>query len=398
MRMTKFAVMAFAVFLAALFILPSGVCAAKGPIKIGVIIPKTGIFAETGRVVDLGLKLAFGEIDYKVAGRDIKLYVEDTEGKAATGLSKAKKLVESNGVKLLLGTHSSSVAMAVRDYIDEMEIPLVITSGAVASQLSFQKKSKWLYRGSTMSAQYIIGLPTYLYENLGYKTMVTMAPDYVYGQETLKAVKNEFEKAGGKVIQQMLLPFPTMDFAPFLAKIKTEADCVLADFAGADGVRLVKQYKEYGIWNKLPLTGSAIILDETLPSLGDAAIGIVGSMNYSYNLETPVNKKFAAAFKAKFGERPGHVSPSAYEVARAVILALEKLNGNIEDSEAFLKAIAESDFEGPRGRFHFEPETHSVINTVYIRKVVKRGGELTFDILKKIPDVRASYVKKVLEQ
>jgi len=397
MKMTRFRVAVLAVFLIVMFILPTLVNAAEGPIKIGIIIPKTGVFSETGRVVEMGLKLAFDEIDYKIAGRDIKLYFEDTEGKAATGLSKAKKLVESNGVKLLLGTHSSSVAIAVRDYIDEIEIPLLITSGALASKLSYEKKSKWLWRGSTISAQYIIGLPTYLYEELGYKTMVTMAPDYIYGQETMRVVKKEFENAGGKVIQQMLLPFPTMDFAPFLAKINTDADCVLADFAGADGVRLVKQYKEYGMWNKLPLTGAAIILDETLPTLGDAAIGIVGSMNYSFNLDTPANRKFVAAFKAKFGERPGHVSPSAYEVARAVILALKKLNGNIEDKEAFLKIVVASDFEGPRGRFLFEKETHSVITPVYIRKVVKKDGKLTFDILKKVPEVRPSYVKKMLE-
>ena len=359
-------------------------------LKIGVLIPKSGIFAETGRVVEMGLQLAFDEIGNQLNGRKVELIIEDTEGKAATGLAKAKKLVESDKVELLIGTHSSSVALAVRDYVHERRFPLLIASGAITTQLSNAKKSPYVYRCSTVSAQYIVGLPTYLHDVLGYKTMVTMAPDYVYGRETLKVLKNEFAKAGGTVIQEMLLPFPTMDFAPFLAKINRKADVVLAEFAGADGVRLGKQYKEFGMWNKMPLVGSGIILDETLPSLGKAAVGIVGSMNYSYNLETPENKKFAEAFQNKFGERPGHVSPSAYEVGRAVILATEKLHGDLSNKEAFMDIISKTDFQGPRGRFHFEQETHSVINTVYIREVVENDNGITFNILKTISDVKPS--------
>jgi len=378
-------------------------CAAEGPLKIGVLVPKAGIFADVGLTIEQAIVMAFDEAGNKVGGRPVELIIEDTEAKVSTGVAKARKLVESDKVELIIGTHMPSVTEALRDYCHKNEVPFLISSGGLSANLSTTRKSPWVLRGSTVSGQYILGLGTYSYDVLGYKKMIQIAPDYVYGREAAAVVKCEFEKAGGKVVQQMFVPFATMDFAPYFAKFAPDADVVQAEFAGADGNRFVQQFKEYGLWNKYALVGAGIVLDEFLPVMGKAAVGIVCAMNYSYNYDSPAAKKFAKDYFKRYGEVPGHVSPSAYEISKAAIMALDKLHGDLSDKKKFMKVIEdETDFMGPRGRFAFEKETNSCLNTVYIRKVVETdddgfGRKTTFEILKVIPEVKPSDALRMLE-
>jgi len=392
MKKRGFALTVFGLLISALFIAPSGVGAEKKPIKIGCLVPRTGTYAEAGRVMEMGYVIALEEFGNKIAGHPLKLIIEDTELKPVVGLSKAKKLVESDNVDFLLGTYSSSVSLTVRDYVDKKGIPLLITGGGVTAALSTTKKSPWVWRGSTVSAQYAIGLASYLRDVLGKKKMVILGPDYSFGREAVKIISNEFEQAGGKVIQKMLTPFPTMDFAPYLSKIKPDADVVSAEYVGSEGVRIVRQYKEFGLWNKWPLVGGAITQDENLPAYGDAGIGIVGSLNYAFNLNTPENNKLIEKMQKKFGEMPGGMTPSAYETTKAALLAAKDLSGDLSDKKAFVDIFRKVEFIGPRGPFKFEQSTHSVVNTVYIRKIIKKNGKYTFKILKVIPDVKPSYV------
>ncbi len=264
------------------------------------------------------------------------------------------------------------------------------------SRFSFEKKSPYVWRCSTCAGQTLIGVSDYMINTLGYKKAVIMVPDYSWGHDTLKAFTKDFTNHGGKVLQSILVPFPTMDFAPYISKIDPGAEVVYAEFSGADAVRLIKQYKSYGMWKKMPLMGGAIIMQEMLEAEGDDALGIIGGMFYSSEITTPVNKDFVKAFRAEYKYIPAGVSTAAYEGATGILMALKAIENNVHDREAFLKAFARVNFVGPRGPFSLEQETHSVISNNYILKVIKKDGQYLLEVLKTIPNARASQVKALM--
>jgi branched-chain amino acid transport system substrate-binding protein len=372
------------------------------PIKIGILAPQTGAFAEAGQDIIESFKIALDDVNYKVAGRQIQLIIEDTEGKPATGVSKAKKLVELDKVDFLVGPYSSAVALAVRNYVHEQKVPLVIPGGGTAMALSYAAKSPWVWRCSAAAGQFLIGFPTFLAKDLGYKKMILLVQDTPAGRDNVTMYTKEFSLAGGKVIQVITTPVGTMDYAPYFPQFDKTADVVAAEIVGSDSFRFVQQYKEYNVWSKYPLVGAAIIIDETLHISGDAAIGIKGSMNYCFNLTTPINNNFAKKYKAKLGRHPGHLSPASYEAGQAVIFAINQVKGKISnnttDRQNFLTALSQAKFVGPRGPFSFEQETQTAVNTVYFREVIKKDGEFTFKIFKTIPNVKVSDVQKLLSQ
>ena len=127
------------------------------------------------------------------------------------------------------------------------------------------------------------------------------------------------------------VPFPTMDFAPYISKVDPTADALLSVHAGADGVRLVKQFKQYGKWNKMALTGGALIIQELLEAMGDDGLGIKGAMFYSTEIDTPENKRYVKAYLEEYKKLPGSLSPCGYEAATAILMALQEIEQDIDN-------------------------------------------------------------------
>jgi len=392
--MKKYIFLAFATLLLLSINVPS--VFADQPFKIGLMVPLSGAYTDAGKTIKDGFFLRMGKAGFRVGEKKIEVIVEDTEAKPAVGVTKARKLVEKDKVDILAGVYSSSVGLAVRGYVHREKVPHVILGGSVTLSLSFKNKSPYVFRCSSAAGQYIAGFAPYLYNKLGYRKGVVMIPDYTYGHDMLKAFKKDFTRQGGKVIQTIVVPFPTLDFAPYLSKIDSSADFVYGEFAGADAVRLVKQYKNYGMWKKMPLTGGALTMQELLEAEGDAALGIVGAIFYSAEIQTPENREFVKAFMAEYKKVATALGASSYEGTTAILTALKAIQNNMHDREAFIEALSKVRFVGPRGPFSFEAMTNSVIHYNYILNVVKKDGKNVLKVLKTIPNTTASLAKVML--
>lgn len=159
--------------------------AQKGPIKIGVLLPYTGPGSNFARDCEAATRLFFEQVNWEVAGREIKLIMEDDETKADVGLRKARKLVESDKVDLLAGVVYSHVGYAVRNYVDSAKIPLVISGACGAQGLSSDRRSDYVFRVTQLSGQDCCFFGPYALNKLGYRRMSFMAPDYAFGRELL---------------------------------------------------------------------------------------------------------------------------------------------------------------------------------------------------------------------
>ena len=305
-----------------LLLVPAWSWAQKGPIKVGLLVPQTGPLAANGKDMINGIELFLEEQKYRLAGREIKLIIEDDEGKPATGLTKARSLVEGQGVHLVTGPLSAAVGYAVAPYIDGKKVPAIypIVSGEDITQ---RKRSPYIVRVGWSSGQPSHPFGKWVYDNLKYKKIAMIGYDFAFGWEVAAGFHRAFEEAGGQVVQKLWPPLGTADFGPYLAQLKRDVDAIYAVFSGADALRFAKQFAEAGLKQRLPLIGGGTFTDEhVLRSMGDEALGIVTALHYSAALATPGNRKFAQAYETKYKQIPSYYSEGTYVAGVALKAAL----------------------------------------------------------------------------
>jgi branched-chain amino acid transport system substrate-binding protein len=364
--------------------------AAREPIRIGVLNAITGPLAVNGSEINEGIKLYWeDEMNNQVAGRQVRLLLEDEEGKPDVALTKVRKLVESDKVHMVLGPVSSAVAVAIRDYMHERRVPLIITQ-ATANHLTNEKASPTVFRSAMSSYQQEAGGGWYVAAKLGHKKIAVVGLDYVAGHEQTDGFIKAFMESGGQSADKVLMPLGAMDVAPYIARVQSKLgdyDAVVAILWGPSAPQWLKAWQEYGLKGKKPLLSLGETVSESyLRTVGDAALGMVSWMSYTPTIDTAENKRFVQAFAKKFKKEPVYNNHLGYLAGKAAGEALKAVGGNVEDQAKFLDALRKVKFEAPGGPFRFDEKQNAVIPT-YIRRVERVGGKLqntVFDVVKDV--------------
>jgi branched-chain amino acid transport system substrate-binding protein len=361
--------------------------AQKGPIKIGLITPLTGGLAPNGKDTENGLKLFLEEQGYRMAGREVKLFVEDDEGKPATGLTKARALVEGQGIHLLFGPVSAAIGYAIAPYVDGKKVPTVYAIVA-GEDITQRKRSPWIVRTGWASAQPSHPFGEYAHKTLGYRKIAMIGYDFAFGWEVAAGFQRTFEEAGGQVVQKLWPPLFNPDYAPFITQLRRDVDAIYAVFSGGDALRFAKQFADSPLKGKVPLIGGGVFTDEhVLRTMGDEVLGVVTALHYSAALNNGPNRKFVAAYQAKYGTVPSYYSEGPYVTGFAVKAAIEAIGGDVENGEKLIAAIRKVDLsESPRGPVRFDDYGNPVQN-IYVRKVERVGGKLQNTVIHTFPGV-----------
>lgn len=387
--------LALAVLVAVAVALAAGPSMAqKGPIKIGMLVPQSGPLAANGKDMINGFEMFFEENGYRLAGREIKFIVEDDEGKPATGLTKIRGLVEGQGVHLVTGPLSAGVGYAVAPYIHARKVPAIFPIVA-GDDLTQRKRSPYIVRVGWAGSQPSHPFGKWVYDNLKYKRVAVIAYDFAFGWEVVAGFQRTFEEAGGQVVQKLWPPLGTADFAPYISQLKRDVDAIYAQFSGADALRFGKQFAEAGLKERLPLIGGGTFVDEhVLRVQGDEVLGVITALHYSAALQTPANKKFAAAYEAKYKQIPSYYSEGTYVAGVALKAALEATGGDIENVDKFLAALRRVDLsESPRGPMRFDDYGNPIMN-IYVRKVERVNGRLQNTVIHTFPMVSQFWTYK----
>jgi branched-chain amino acid transport system substrate-binding protein len=358
---------------------------AQEPVRIGFIYASTGPFAQTGLDMRDGFMLYLTEVGSKAGGRTIEVIQESIgSNKPDEALTKARKLVERDNVHILGGVNATPEAYALRAYVNEKRIPTVIML-AGADGLTQHQKSSYVFRSSFANSDSSHPLGEWAYKQ-GYRKTVIIAQDFGAGYEQIGGFARTFIEAGGQIIQEIYPPLGAPDFAPYFGRIRQDADVVTVFVAGADALRFVNQYAEFGLKGKLPLIGKGYLVDEPiLPRQGDNALGIITSLHWSAALDTPVNRRFLAAYAAAFKRPAATYSEQGYVGAQMIVKSLEAVKGNTENQQAFLAALARVEVDAPRGKVRLDAY-HNPIHPVYIRKVEKKDGVLQNTVIATYPN------------
>ncbi|MDQ7842233.1 MAG: ABC transporter substrate-binding protein [Armatimonadota bacterium] len=357
------------------------------PIRIGFIAPTTGVFAANGRDMINGFLMFWEEHGNAVAGRRVEVIVEDDVGAPANTLTKARRLVEQDRVSMLVGPLTASSGLALRDFVDSNKIPTIFPIVS-ADDITQRRRTPYIVRVGWTSSQPNQPFGEWVAKNTSYRRIATIGYDFAFGHENVGGFQRTFEENGGRIVQKLWPPIGAPDYGPYLSQLRRDIDAVYAIFSGADALRFLSQYQEFGLKGRIPLIGGGTLTDEhVLPQMGNEALDVITALHYSAALSTPENRAFASAYSKKTQRSPSYYSENAYTGARFIFEALQAVRGNVEDAQAFLAALRRVTIaDAPRGPVRLDAYANPVQN-IYIRRVERRGGLLQNTVIFTYPNV-----------
>lgn len=369
---------------AGLALLAAPAAAEQGKLKIGLMLPYSGTYAALGNAISNGFRLAVAEQGGKFAGREIEYYTVDDESDPAKAPENTNKLVKRDQVDVLIGTVHSGVAVGMAKIARETKT-IMIDPNAGADELTGPLCAPNIFRTSFSNWQtgYATGK---VVADRKHKNVVTLTWKYAAGQQMVDGFKEAFEKNGGKVMKELTLPFPNVEFQPFLTEIASlKPDAVFVFFAGGGAVKFVKDYAAAGLKGKIPLYGTGFLTDGTLEAQGDAAQGLVTTLHYADGLNTPKDNAFRAAYKKAYGTEPDVYAVQGYDAAQLLRAGLEAVKGDATKKDEMIKAMQAARIDSPRGTFTLS-KARNPVQDFYLRKVVGKENKVGGIAVKALAD------------
>ena len=366
--------------LAVVFGMTANAAVAQEKIKLGVIVTLSGPAAALGQQVRDGFALAVKDLGGKMAGRDVEVVVVDDELKPDAAVTKVKGLLERDKVDFVVGPIFSNILQAIHKPVTDSKT-FLISPNAGPSSFAGKNCSPFFYVTSYQNDQVheILGKVA---QDRGYKRVYILEPNYQAGKDSAAGFKLDYK---GEVVEESYVPLGTLDFQVELSKIASlKPDAIFTFMPGGMGVGLVKQYKQAGLADQIPVLSAFTVDESTLPAQQDAAVGMFGGANWAPNLDNPQNRKFVAGYEAAYNSVPGTYAMQAYDAALLIDSAVKAVKGDLGNKEAVAAALKKADFASLRGAFRFNSNGYP-IQDFYLTKVAKRAdGKFQTEIVERV--------------
>lgn len=367
-------------------LMAAGATQAQGnaPIKVGLMLPYTGTYAALGNMIESGFKLYVQEQGGKLAGREIQYFKVDDESDPSKATDNVNKLIKRDNVDVLVGTVHSGVALAMAKAAKDSNTLLIIPN-AGADAITGPMCGPNIVRSSFSNWQpgYAMGIVA---GQRGHKRAMTITWNYAAGAETVKGFAEGLEKGGGKVIKDLTLPFPNVEFQALLTEIAAQKpDAVYAFFAGGGAVKFVKDYAAAGLNKTIPLYGPGFLTDGTLEAQGGAAQGLLTTLHYADNLDTPRNNAFRKNFALTYKANADVYAVQGYDAAQLLGAGLAAAKGDLSKRDVVTSAMRKTVVDSPRGKFTISPAGNPV-QDMYLREAKGPNNEFKAVAVKALAD------------
>ena len=357
---------------------------ASGPIKVGLMLPYTGTFAALGNAIENGFKLYVQEQGGKLGGREVQYFKVDDESEPSKATDNVNKLIKRDNVDVLVGTVHSGVALAMAKAAKDNNTLLVIPN-AGADAITGPMCSANIVRSSFSNWQpgYAMGVVA---GTKGVKRAMTITWNYAAGTESVKGFTEGLEKGGGKVMKDLTLPFPGVEFQALLTEIAAQKpDAVYAFFAGGGAVKFVKDYAAAGLNKTIPLYGPGFLTDGTLEAQGAAAQNMLTTLHYADNLDTPRNNSFRKSYAITYKANADVYAVQGYDAAQILGAGLKAVNGDLGKRDQLTAAMRKTVVDSPRGKFTLSAAGNPV-QDMYLREVKGNYNEFRSVAVKALSD------------
>jgi branched-chain amino acid transport system substrate-binding protein len=358
--------------------LPKFSWGAGDEIRIGGVFELSGGLSTIGVEQAKGAELAAKQINETggavsrkpgVLGRPVKLFLEDSESKVATGLAKAKKLVERDKVHILNGIILSSASMAIQGYVKDKKIPFVNSGSGNEEIVNPPHCSRYFFKGVYGNPQECLAVQ-YAAKKYGGRWYF-IADNYSWGYNCTKFFKQAIQLVGKlEVLGEDYPPFNSDNYAPYVTKIKAaNPDGVAIGVCGGGYARFIKQAREMGLKT---FFHHNFYSRPDVKAAGDASLGMTASVDFLIeNPKVPRAKKFAEEFKTFTGDYPGGSGADGYNGIEAICKAIQEAGST--DPEKIVDELENLYFKESilSPSYHFRKCDHTAMMDVYIVEVVK---------------------------
>jgi len=366
--------------MAALLAISTNAAIAQEKLKIGLVLTLSGPAAALGQQVRDGFSLALKDLGGKMGGREVELVVADDELKPDAAVTKVKGLLERDKVDFVVGPIFSNILQAIHKPVTDNKT-FLISPNAGPSSYAGKNCNQMFYVTSYQNDQVheVLGKVA---QDRGYKRVYVMVPNYQAGKDSAAGFKFDYK---GEIVEESYVPLGTLDFQVEISKIASlKPDAVFTFMPGGMGVSLVKQYRQAGLADQIPVLSAFTVDESTLPAQQDAAVGMFGGADWAPNLDNPQNKKFVAAYEGAYHSVPGTYAMQGYDTAFLIDSAVKAVKGDLANKDAVAAALKKADFTSLRGNFKFNINGYP-IQDFYLTKVAKRAdGKFQTEIVQKV--------------
>jgi len=348
--------------------------AQSAKIRVGLMLPYTGTYAQLGTAITNGFKLSITERGGKIAGRELEYFTVDDEAEPAKAPENTNKLVQRDKVDILVGTVHSGVQMGMVKIAKENNTLLIIPNAGLDAATGALCSAN-IFRTSFSNWQPSFPMGKVLADR-GIRNVVSLAWKYGAGEEAVAGFTEGFIKAGGKSVRGLWIPFPNAEFQALLTEIAAlKPDAVFVFFAGAGPAKFVRDYTAAGLRKTIPLFGSGFLTDGILDGIQDVAQGLETTLHYADGLNTKRDKEFRAAYTKAYTSEPDVYAVQGYDTGLLLRIGLEAVKGDITKRKEMIAAMEGAKIDSPRGPWTMS-KAHNPVQDIYLRKVTGRENRL----------------------
>ena len=377
----------------ALFATP-GVAQEK-TLKVGGLATLEGVFAKNGEDSMRGIEVALREYKSTAGGYRIELIRGSSDAKPDVAVRAARKLIEQDGVQILIGPLSGSEGLAMKDYAKTKPEITFINGTSAAQDTTLRDPAPNFFRFWTDGAQWSWGLGEYVVKTKGWKKIATIAEDYSFPYTMMLGFALDFCGNGGNIVSRSWVPLGTKDYASYIAALPTDVDAIYVALGGGDAIAFLNQYQQAG--GKAKLIAGAITVDQSiLTSKGkarEALLGTPAAQPIADNDPSPEWQKFVKAYQDAFPADQRFPTPSLfatgyYIATKAMLEGLNAVKGDLSNNHAaYRQALSKLKLQGPTGEITLDENRHAIAPN-YITEVVEGpGGNMINKVIKKTPPI-----------
>jgi len=373
----------------------TGPALAQETIKLGALATLEGAFTVLGEDSMRGVRLALEEFNHTAGGKKIELVTGSSDASPDSAVRATRKLVEQDGVQVLIGPLSGSEGLAVKDYAKTQPNVTFLNGSSAAQDTTLREPAENFFRFSTDGAQWMAGLGEYVYNEKGYRKLAVLAEDYSFPYTQVFGFLEPFCRLGGQAPAdaRFWVPIGNKDYSSVIAALPDDVDAIYVALGGADAVNFLTQYEQAG--GDLPLIGGSITVDQTvLGSKGKTRDFVVGTPSAGPISDTWDDQRwnaFVEAYKKQFPDAfpsPSLFAHAYYVNTKAALLALDKVNGDLSDGgKSFRDALTNLEFETPTGMVKLDARRNAVADMFLTEVIEGPQGNLVNKTIKVIPQV-----------
>ena len=346
----------------------------KEPVKIGLVSSKSGVFAQQGEEVMRAVQFAIDEANAKggVDGRKVEVQTADDEGTPDAGRRVAEKLAR-DGYNLLIGAIPSSISLALAQNLERWDAAYFAVASK-SDKLTGDTCRPRSFRTNHSDAMDMAMIGQWA-KGFKEKSFAVLAADYVWGRDSGESFKKAVEAQGKTVPLSLYVPMGTKDFSPYIAQLKaSNVEAIWVAETGRDAIAFAKQAQEFGLIPAKKLIGHSLILNFMIEGSGDALKDTIGTIPYAVDIDTPRNKAFVTAWKAKFNRLPSDNEGAAYNGTQVIFEGVKK-SSSVKPAEVS-KALRGAQFDSIYGDVTMRAQDNQLVLPNYVGRAKVADGVL----------------------